>query len=307
MRQLALALNAFAGRKNAFPAAGTFFEDRTAPPTSRLPARSSRRPRATWRPTSRVHPQTVSASTITYAGYELGRRHPRRPRPDDLANAWSSRQIISNSRRTPRHDSLLRPTARSATPRWPFCDARTTTTTTANEGNLSYVVNGGFTAFPANIHSSGRASRPTADAERRSAASRQTISTGLAQRPPIVQHRIGQKTGVMFLNSFYEPTYRQPPIAQANSGRPMGTAQDQPERITDGTSATLLLGESTLAGYCSRARHLLGSVPDELGLPAARTSACSSRLTTSARRHTRAGADRQLRSTNFRPRTYSTA
>src|SRR5208337_180281 len=34
MRQLALALNAFAGRKNAFPAAGTFFEDNTTPATT---------------------------------------------------------------------------------------------------------------------------------------------------------------------------------------------------------------------------------------------------------------------------------
>src|SRR5271157_6502482 len=34
IRQLALALNAFAARKNAFPAAGTFFEDTTTPATS---------------------------------------------------------------------------------------------------------------------------------------------------------------------------------------------------------------------------------------------------------------------------------
>src|SRR5208337_672664 len=34
IRQLALALNAFAGRKNTFPAAGTFFEDNTTPAIS---------------------------------------------------------------------------------------------------------------------------------------------------------------------------------------------------------------------------------------------------------------------------------
>ena len=34
IRQLALALNAFANRKDAFPAAGTFFEDTTTPATS---------------------------------------------------------------------------------------------------------------------------------------------------------------------------------------------------------------------------------------------------------------------------------
>src|SRR5208283_1032910 len=34
MRQLALAINAFAARKNVFPAAGTFFEDNTTPAIS---------------------------------------------------------------------------------------------------------------------------------------------------------------------------------------------------------------------------------------------------------------------------------
>jgi prepilin-type N-terminal cleavage/methylation domain-containing protein/prepilin-type processing-associated H-X9-DG protein len=247
MRQLALALNAFAGRKNAFPAAGTWFESTaTINATTNLP-----------------DPTTVQTSSILSLAMGTGSTVASTTMPSggrtwvvdilgdldqqDLANAWSFQQNYGDTN-TNLGDSSAPPNATLGNTALGVLRCPDDNNTTTNEGNLSYVVNAGFNAFPANplywIGYQADGISPTGVT-----AGRQTTQL-VWNTDQNIQLSIGQKLGVMFLQSFYRPTdLSAAQIALANKQPPWGKSQTTLAAIQDGSSATLLLGENTLAGY----------------------------------------------------------
>ena len=121
---------------------------------------------------------------------------------------------------------------------------------TPNEGNLSYVVNGGFSRFPFNpLLWVGL--KPDGDAEGGTAATR---SSPLTRVPTRQLRRNSSEVGVMFLNSIYDNIYDpKNDLEQSEwAAAGLGWGKDTLASITDGMSATLLIGESTLVGYSSR-------------------------------------------------------
>jgi len=245
MRQLALALNAFAARKNAFPAAGTFFEDNTTPatsgPTSILyyALGSGATGISTTQPSATLNP-------MTNAGYSwvvsiLGDLDQQ-----DLANNWTLHAPYWSTN-TGDTTGATTPNAVIGRAALGVLRCPDDNNYTPNEGNLSYVVNGGFTRFPAYplVWVGLKADGDTAGG---TASSYLTFDSGTNSSAPGNL----QKSGVMFLNSVYD-NFFDPTVTSDKNGRtaPWGGAKTVLGAITDGMSATLLIGESTLVGYSS--------------------------------------------------------
>ncbi len=239
MRQLALALNAFAGRKSAFPAAGTFFEDNTTPATSGA--------------TSILYQSLGSGATGVTSGTTL-------TAPSNAAYSWVV-SILSDLDQTDLANNWT-----FHVPYWSTITPDTSTTPnliigstslgvlrcpddnnfTANEGNLSYVANGGFSRFP-------YAPSPwvglKADGDPNGGTAASSVLTFDSPNNVTAAPNL-QKGGVMFLNSIYDNVF-DTSVTSAQNGRSpaWGGAKTTLASITDGMSATLLLGESTLVGY----------------------------------------------------------
>ncbi len=244
MRQLALALNAFAGRKNVFPAAGTFFEDNTTPATSGANSilyyalGSGATGISTSQPSATLNP-------VSNAGYSWVVSILSDLDQQDLANDWTVHQpyystLTPNTSTTP--NSVIGRAALGVL-RCPDDNNYT-----PNEGNLSYVVNGGFSRFPSLVSSSPWVGlKADGDANGGTAASAYLTfdSPNNVTAPGNLQ-----KSGVMFLNSVYDNVFDST-VSSAQNGRSpsWGGAKTALAAITDGMSATLLLGENTLVGY----------------------------------------------------------
>jgi len=243
MRQLVLALNAFAGRKNVYPAAGTFFED---------PTQIANGPAGSVLTSSQGLGLTGPDPTLMLprAGYSWIVSILSDIDNTDLANQWSLQQgylsQVTNSGDSNAPPNLL--LARSALGVLRCPDDNNYS---ANEGNLSYVVNGGFVRYSQwpqawwGFQSDGN---PT------TAGSQATnvIWDPSATVPGFLTVASDQKTGVMFLNSFYNPLLDGANLGAgiaANSQPKWGQDKTNLSAITDGLSSTLLLGESTLVGY----------------------------------------------------------
>ncbi|MDR3620330.1 MAG: DUF1559 domain-containing protein [Paludisphaera borealis] len=240
MRQLALALNGFATRKNAYPAAGTFFEDpvnAVSPATSILTA-------AIGSGSTGVASTTTGAAGWSWVVDLLGDLDQA-----DMANNWSTHfpywSTVAPDTATTPNDLIGR--ASLGILRCPD-----DTNTTPNEGNLSYVVNGGFTRFAANplafvgLQTDGDAKGGTSGA--------QLQWFGAADPTGLLAQGVHQKLGVMFLNSVYDAQAPSPYTAPANlNGRnpAWGGLKTTVAGITDGAGSTILLGENTMAGYSS--------------------------------------------------------
>ncbi len=264
MRQIALALNNFANRKNTFPAAGTWFESTaTINATTNLPdptTLSSSILTLALGTGSTVATTTMPSAGRTWVVDILGDLDQQ-----DLANAWSYQQnygdITGNL-----GDSTAPPNGTLSNTSLAVLRCPDDNNYTPNEGNLSYVVNAGFNAFPAYplywIGYQSDGTPPTGV----SAAGRQTTQL-VWNTDPNLQLSIGQKLGVMFLQSFYRPTdLSSAQVALGNKQPPWGKSQTTFAGIVDGTSATLLLGESTLAGY-STGGNPSGSVQTNWACP----------------------------------------
>ncbi len=240
MRQLALALNAFAGRKNAFPAAGTFFEYPNTGTTTITPATSVL--------AASLGSSTTGVTVATVNSIPDNQRWGWSWVVDilgdldqtDLANAWS-RQLPYLA--TTSQDPSAPPNGTISNASLAVLRCPDDNNTTTNEGNLSYVVNGGFTRFPANPQIWQGFS---ADGAPTTGGSQATLITYTASDTPIIDQGIGQKMGVMFLNSIYNPAE-----IQVASQPQWGQLKTNLSAITDGSSATLLIGENTLVGYSS--------------------------------------------------------
>ena len=239
MRQLALAINAFAARKNVFPAAGTFFEDNTTPATSGANSilysalGSGTTGVSTTQPSATLNP-------MTNAGYSwvvsiLGDLDQQ-----DMANNWTIHQpywsaITPDTSTTP---NLIIGRAALGVLRCPDDNNYT-----PNEGNLSYVVNGGFSRFPFSP-SPWVGLKADGDTAGGTGATVLTFGTSNVTAPGDLQ-----KSGVMFLNSVYDNIFDTSVTTQNGRSPAWGGAKTTPGAITDGMSATLLIGENTLVGY----------------------------------------------------------
>lgn len=216
MRQIGLALINFSTSKNRFPNAGTFRDDPTVhggDPEKSTIYQTIRDPGmlpdggASW-----LHSWVVDV--LPYLDQQ------------DLADAWdathpywwptrSAVSQISNRRIASTELRILRcPDDSDAT--W-------------GQGNLSYVVNGGFTRWPA--IPIGWVGGPT-DGEPGNGEVLQWTPPG---RPWQETQAIGKQLGVMFLGT--------------ESGDQPWDITTAPAEISDGQSETLLVAENRLAGY----------------------------------------------------------
>jgi prepilin-type processing-associated H-X9-DG protein len=119
--------------------------------------------------------------------------------------------------------------------------------TMPNEGNLSYVVNGGFTRFPAYpLYWTGFTSDGTPN--NGGTPNNNSILNWSGTFNTTVSQSIGTKMGVMFTNAIGDPNVA---ATSSVSPPPWGSSRTTLGNIVDGTSMTLLLGESTLVGYSS--------------------------------------------------------
>jgi len=258
MRQLALALNNFANRKNVFPAAGTWFETGSTI-TGGLPD-------PTLLTSSNLYlamgsGKTVASTTMPNAARTwvvdiLGDLDQQ-----DLANAWSYDQYYGDTT-TNLGDSNAATNYKISSTSLGALRCPDDNNTSPNEGNLSYVVNAGFNPFPAYpLYWIGYQSddNPASGAGRQAST---LVWSSLATTDPAYwanEQAIGQKMGVMFLQSVYDIANNTLqglqtgataiPAGLDNKPPPWGKAQTTLSAIQDGSSATLLLGENTLAGY----------------------------------------------------------
>ena len=252
MRQMGLGLLGYANRKNVFPAAGVFFDDptNTAGPSGSTLAASL---------------GVAGTGVATATGYRAGYSWVVSILPDldqqDLSNAWQLTspyfigQNIQDDNSPP--NQLIGRTALGVL-RCPDDNNYT-----PNEGNLSYVVNGGFTRFPA--YPLGWIGYQNDGTPATSGVQTTTMLwDSSSPAVPTYDQTIGQKMGVMFLNSIYSLDAENAVTAAGGTGHPTaipagqnntapawGQCKTTLAALTDGASATLLVGETTLAGYSS--------------------------------------------------------
>jgi len=231
MRQLGLALLNFSSSKNSFPNAGTFLEatGTTAVKSSNIYL-SLTTPGATGVASSWMSNWVVDI--LPYLDQQ------------DLANAWDHSKPYFQS-----VQSISGQPANLSIGNNALGVLRCPDDSTAQlgQGNLSYVVNGGFTFFPAggNSYTAGlpNATTPT-DPGAVILDWSTTVATGQG---------VGQRLGVMFLGS-------------TTGGFPWDY-KTTPGAISDGSSNTLLVSENTLAGYDSSGNTLAGGAATNWACP----------------------------------------
>jgi len=217
MRQLGLGLLGFSNAKNFFPAAGTFGElsGATGPSGSILANVASAAP---------------SSSNIANWGSSWVVEILPYLDNQELYNAYDKTKSYLNgvANTTGGPSNLVIGSTAIGILRCPD-----DSTTTPNQGNLSYAANGGFVRFPANpISWTGSAIDGSS-----TDGSALTLISGQSATNFAGAMGIGQKMGVMFLNIIPDGT------------APYGSLRTTPSSISDGASSTLLVAENTLVGY----------------------------------------------------------
>ena len=241
MKNVGLALAQFSTAKNSFPNSGVFFEgvpgappvDLKDPTTSAIYAAISNP--ATALPTSFGRSWVVDI--LAYLDQQ------------DLLNAWSLDQpylypLVPIGTLPP--DVGVSEATNYTVGKTALAILRCPDDLNAqtNQGNLSYVVNGGFSRFPAApIGWKGGA----VDGQSTSDVELQWLQGGIASNRFIPIQGLGQKLGVMFPGATF------PASASTGSGA-SGTkyawsVTTTLSSIIDGLSTTILVGESTLSGY----------------------------------------------------------
>jgi type II secretory pathway pseudopilin PulG len=239
MRQLALALISVEANHGAFPAAGTFAEDATTIPTD--PTSSvinGFMPSQTPRPTATPMFSWV-LETLPYLDQQ------------DMYNQWTKTALTQNgtvpvgyldpnSYQTAQASNLKLSSTPLAILRCP--DDNTTQT---GEGNLSYVVNGGFTLWHAATWAWQGAQIDGQSTAINNAA--QWVPPSTPTPPPIGMTQIGttQRLGVMFLESEF---------VNSVTGKVLPAAWNVKSRLSgvvDGSSNTVLIAENVLVGASS--------------------------------------------------------
>ena len=259
MRQLALALNNFAGRKNSFPAAGTFFESTGTINASLQPdwanvTSSSLYTALGTNGTSTIASTVMGHSWVVDILAELDQT--------DLSNNWTPDDSYLQSSLTALQGSSGTVNSTNSSPSAIFNYTLSSTALAAlrcpddnnaitGQGNLSYVVNGGFSRFPADpLVWVGYTSDGTPTTAGTQTTPLEWLHAAYDTSEIQLNQSIGQKTGVMFLQSYYRSAdVSATAPALANKQPPWGGLKTSLSSITDGASSTLLLGENTLVGY----------------------------------------------------------
>jgi prepilin-type N-terminal cleavage/methylation domain-containing protein/prepilin-type processing-associated H-X9-DG protein len=263
MRQLGLGLLGFANTKNVFPAAGTFFENPTN--TSTPPVSGSTLVSALGSSSG------VPAAAVNRAGYSWIVQILPNLDQQDIYNAWSFNAPYLWSTNTA--DTTQPSNQQLSQTGLGILRCPDDNNFSVNEGNLSYVCNGGFSGLPAwpviwtgfqydGVPSTGGPQSTTLVWDQSG-----TFTSSYAQA-------IGQKTGVMFLNSVYSQDYETIqgsgagtiPTGQNNSSPSWGQTKTTLSALTDGSSNTFLVGESTLVGY-STGEAMSGGFPTNWACP----------------------------------------
>jgi prepilin-type processing-associated H-X9-DG protein len=253
LRQITLGIMGYANKKNAFPPAGVFFEiPATAGQTTDTGAPNSVLAEACGTSAG------VSAAAVNRAAYSWVLQILPDLDQQDVSNAWSMSlpYLWATSPDTTSPPNAILSKASIAVLRCPDDNSFT-----ANEGNLSYVVNGGFTRFPAFPipwvgfvadgvpNTAGPQSKTPLVWDLNGTAGNLTFDLA-----------VGGRMGVMFLNSIYSNEYellvnnvKNPPGAVLpqynNTSPPWGGTKMTLGGLADGSSTTLLAGESTMVGY----------------------------------------------------------
>ena len=191
MRQMGLGLLGYANRKNVFPAAGVFFEN---------PTNASGPSGSTLAASLGVNGTGVTSATALRAGYSWVVSILPDLDQQDLSNAWqltAPYAAATNTQDPSSPPNLLIGRTALGVLRCPDDNNYT-----PNEGNLSYVVNGGFTRFPAYplawIGYQYDGTPATSGVQAKT-----MLWDSTATPSPTYDQSIGQKMGVMFLNSIY--------------------------------------------------------------------------------------------------------
>jgi len=238
MKNVGLALAQFSTAKNSFPSSGTFFEN----------------------------PATVKGADVTTSAITAAILNPATSDPSsygrswvvdilayldqqDLLNAWDLNQPYLY----PQSFFGSQPPVGSAGEATNLTVGRTALAilkcpddlnAQTNQGNLSYVVNGGFSRFPA--YPIGWIGGQI-DGQEKNGPELQWLSGGVATNGFVPIQGLGQKMGVMF------PGATVSTLVSAGTGSSQNRYAWSPtttlSSIIDGLSTTILLGESTLSGY----------------------------------------------------------
>jgi prepilin-type N-terminal cleavage/methylation domain-containing protein/prepilin-type processing-associated H-X9-DG protein len=247
MRQLGLGLLGYANRKNVFPPAGVFFED----PTNTKGVTNS---------TLALSLGTTSgipAAEVQRAGYSWVVSILPDLDSQDLSNAWALGAPYLAA--TNPVDPTAPPNATLGNTSLGVLRCPDDNNFSANEGNLSYIVNGGFTRLPAYpVYWTGFQFDATPSTGGPSGSTMIWDQSGTFTGT--YDQAVGQKLGVMFLNSIYSQDYENfaatgnniVSLGFTNNSSPAwGQCKTTLSAITDGASSTLLVGENTLVGYSS--------------------------------------------------------
>ena len=235
MKNIGLALNAYATRKGSYPAAGTFFETAASQPTAKASQGDITKSvlvGATANPVTAVIGNAAKSWVVDIL-QDLDEA--------SLANNWT--QEMSYLSTTAPGTST--PNANISRTALAILRCPDDTNFTANEGNLSYAVNGGFVRV-ASIPVSWTGG-PTDDPT--------TVGSGSTlSYAPYDPMSINQRMGVMFIQSVYDNNSTgsaASSVLAANNGRSpsWGGLKTSLASITDGSGSTLLVGENTLVGY----------------------------------------------------------
>ena len=236
LKNIGLALNSYAIRKGVFPSAGMFVEysNTTTYDKSVLADAISK-------------PTTATMNSALYSWVVL-------ILPDidaqNLYNGWNFSTPYWNDDQNSALGAMTNHGISSTTLNVLKCPDDHNAE--ANQGNLSYVVNGGFTRYPSYpLYWSAFKS----DTDTGGGTTSTLMNWSGASTPDEgVQRAVGAKTGVMFINSgFLDANY------QITKQPPHGANKTTQASIVDGAGQTVLVGENTLAGYSSGDVNLSGS------------------------------------------------
>jgi len=243
MRNVVLAIMGYVNKQNVFPPAGVFCEDGQSDPQD--PTKS----------VINTYIPTTLGSTTTRGVPMYSWVVPILPDLDnqELYNQWTMFYPDKNGNQVadPYFDGFTgttqAPLAAGQASNWKISSTNIgvlrcpdDNTVQIGQGNLSYVVNGGFTLFHGNPYG-----WVGSQVDNTSTATPQPLNWVQGTATPLITMGITQKLGVMFMQSTYPPGFQ---LANGQAPRIQFNARSSPTNMIDGTSSTLLMSENTLTG-----------------------------------------------------------
>jgi prepilin-type N-terminal cleavage/methylation domain-containing protein len=245
MRQIGLALIGFANANNSFPRASTYFETALANAVDPTTSEIGNVLKNTPTPTSTTGTEWLYSWVLDCLPYMENQ---------ELYNSWSKHNPywwadpVNNADGTTNTDTTVPTNSKLATTALSILRCPDDVTAQANQGNLSYVVNGGFELFPAwpvvwdgyqtdGISGSGGTGGYLVPSGTTNVMTwlPGTGAKGATAATWQAEQAVGQKLGVMF-----------PGTIQGTFPWDIRTSINA---IQDGSSSTILLGENILTGY----------------------------------------------------------